>query len=358
MSCFLFFLFVGIELSLGMNCNDGIHAHFKVVNNDFIDICNRVNIKAINGNISDNIINDKILRIQNPFYLIFDEIPIYPLQVGPLSVGIHIQAHTQAYPNDPTLPPLPSYNNRYVYTPNCILGTTQWTVDRGTYHGKNDNMLNGYKCFVMNPTDGSLTFNGAVYGVYGTTITSDPSFVNWTLYYSNEYKSQSFSYFKNNAYVKTTGFGLNFLNMIGGSYTANARWDYDNDYCLYDTIFIKNIIISNTSTSNFYGFQNYILGNNIQPLTPTNKPIQNIYNPTINPTIKHTNKASESFYDMDNIYQNLFYGLLGLIVGILLTILCNICIKKRNKKQIRNEISKNRLLSNDNNNNNRTSINN
>ena len=353
MSHCLGFLVVCVVLNAGMDCNDGIYAHFKVVNNDFIDICNHVNVRSMNGSISDNIINDTILRIQNPFYLELDHIPIYPFAIDTFYMGIHIQGYTQLNhikPNETIL-----HFNKSARS--AFLGSI------------GDKDYQGYSKAVWGDPG-----NGNVYVYASQYITKDvhsSSYVNWTLHYSNAHNTMS--YFKDNVYIRTDSSvnfaSLNFLNVIGGPYYPkvyreyNWQYGYITGYYVYDSIFVKNIIISKTTNSDINGFQDYILGNDIQSNHPTKTPVciptETTNKPTqSNPSESQNTKVS---FNMDNIYQNLFYGLLGVIVGILSTILINICIKNKNKKQINNQISKDRLLSNNNNNNDnikRISINN
>mmetsp|Transcript_4773 Transcript_4773/g.5968 ORF Transcript_4773/g.5968 Transcript_4773/m.5968 type:complete len:338 (+) Transcript_4773:10-1023(+) len=328
MSCMLFFLFIGVVMNLGMNCNDGIHSHFKVINGDFMDICNRVHITPINGDISDNIINDTIIKIQDPFYLQFDHIPIYPAGIEPLHMGIHIQANAQPNhdkPNDTF-----SDIKNYIYLRNCVLGTNSEPSVNGPQY-----------CMSINSETEDISLH---VGRYQSDNMGTPSFVNWTLYYSNEYDSMS--YFRNNLYERSTpnvGFtGLKYLNIMGGLYqtkpksvTAHIASDPTKpytvtEYYITDILYIENIIISITETGDIEGFQDYILGNDIQS----------------------TSKHKKSFFNTDNIYQCLFYGLLGLIIGVSITVICCVCIKQRKSKELNNETPKETLLPNDDNNNN------
>ena len=250
-------LFFTFAINLGMDCNDGIHAHFKVVNNDFIDVCNRVNIRPINGIISDNIINDTILRIENPFYLEFDHIPIYPVSMKPLHMGIHIQGYSKTQQKEHNNTYNETYN--YYYSQNCVLGASTHTTE----------------CFGINSYDLNILKYRNTY--YPTTSGDVSTFVNWTLYYSNEYETMN--YFKDNLYVTTSGsiVDLNFFDIIGGIYETGSSQ-------MYDIIFIENIIISITNDADFYGFQEYILGHNM-PTIYTEK----TGNPTVKPTIQQDN---------------------------------------------------------------------
>ena len=209
MSYILLFLVVGVVFNAGMDCNDGIYAHFKVVNNDFIDICKRVNIRPINGSISDNIINDTILRIENPFYLIFDAIPIHPARIEPLHMGIHIQANPQPNHNKP----IDTFSDikNYINLRNCVLGTNSKPSVNGPEY-----------CMSINSETEDISLH---VGRYPSDNIGTPSFVNWTLYYSNEYDSMS--YFRNNMYARTTsnaGFTeLKYLNIMGGLYQMKPK---------------------------------------------------------------------------------------------------------------------------------------
>ena len=204
------------DLAYGMDCNSGIHAHFKVDGGTFRDICGRIGLNEINGAISNNVFNDYI-DITPPFHMSADAYIV--LQN---SFALFIEGYQTS---------VASYN--IILGPGGQSGNNQIRYESG-------NRLGIYS-YSSNPT-------------YSETIQLPYSTSTWNniaIYYDSY--NQRLTIYQNNNYVTSiTKRFSTLLRRIGAFYSGrhNAR------------IRIKNIVItSNRYTSSAQNaFQDYIRG--------------------------------------------------------------------------------------------------
>ena len=209
----ILFCFVNY-LGYGMDCDSGIHVHFKVDDGIFKDICGRIGLKGINGDISNNVYNDYI-DIKPSFHMSGDDYIVLRNSFGLFIEGYQISAA--------------SYN--IILGPAGQSGNNQIRYESG-------NRLGIYS-YYSNPT-----YSQIIQLPYSTSTWN-----NITIYYDSNI--QRLSIYQNNNYVTSIDkkFSIS-LRRIGawfsGQYNARIR--------------IKNIVVtSNTyTTTSQNAFESYI----------------------------------------------------------------------------------------------------